>query len=118
MGTTPRNFGVFTLTAKDGQPTEASKSLLLAAVGGVENTDMTWNADRNSVSDKWGNAPILAEGLPAQIILRTAIKSATVYALDATGKRKGKITSTLKDGTLAFAIGAQYTTVWYEIEGK
>ena len=118
MGTTPRNFGVFTLTAKDGQPTETSKSLLLAAVGGVENTGMAWNADRNSVSDKWGTGPVLAEGLPAQIILRTGLKSATVYALDATGKRKGKVASTLNDGTLAFSIGAQYATVLYEIEGK
>ena len=118
MGTTTRNFGVFTLTARDGMPTETSKSLLLTAVGSVENQGMKWNADRTSVSDQWGAGPVSAEGIPAHIVIRTTAKNATVYALDPTGKRKGKVPATLKDGILSVSIGAEYATLFYEIELK
>ncbi len=118
METTPRNFGVFTLTAKDGMPIERSRSLLLTAAAGVENRGMVWNEARNSVSDQWGAGPVEAEGVGAGIIVKTTAKSAVVYALDPTGKRKGKVPSSLKDETLSFGIGAQYATLWYEIETK
>lgn len=116
MGETPRNFAALTLTALDGQSSERSHSLLLTAVGSVENTGMKWNSDRTSVGDQWGTGPVLAEGIPATITLRTVMTIATVYALDATGKRLGKIDSKLSGGALTFAIAPANKTLWYEIE--
>jgi hypothetical protein len=114
----PRNFAVLTLTAVDDKPIEQSKSLLLTAVGSVENTGMQWNAARNSVGDKWGTGPTLAEGVSASVTVHTLAASATVYALDGAGRRVNKIDSRLVNGSLTFAILPADRTLWYEIETK
>ena len=115
MATTPRNFAVFTLSALDGKPMEQSKSLLLTAVGNVENSGMGWNADRTSVGDKWGSGPVQAEGVPAVITIRTLLPAANVYALGTTGRRTGKVDAKITDGQLSFTIGPDSKTLWYEI---
>ena len=115
MGTTPRNFAAFTLSALDGKPMEQSKSMLLVAVGSVENFGMGWNADRTSVGDKWGTGPTQAEGIPGAVAIQTLAKSATVYALDGTGKRLEKVASKIAGGLLTFSIGPENKTIWYEI---
>ena len=115
MTATPRNFAAFTLSALDGKPMEQSKSLLLVAVGSVENLGMVWNADRTSVGDKWGSGPTQAEGISGAIAIQTLAKSASVYALDGTGKRLNKVASKITDGLLTFDIGPENKTIWYEI---
>ncbi len=116
MSTTPRNFAALTLSAVDGKPMDQSQSLLLTAVGTVENTAMVWNKERTSLGTKWGTGPTLAEGVPAAITVRTVMTGVTVYALDATGKRLGIVASKLGGGAVTFAIGPEYKTLWYEIE--
>lgn len=118
MAATPRNFAALTLSAMDGRSVWQSHSLLLTALGSVGNTGMQWNADRTSVGDHWGSGPTLVEGVPATILIETAAKTATVYALDGTGKRLGTVDSKLANGFLSFAIGPANKTIWYEIEGR
>ena len=115
MAATPRNFAAFTLSAMDGKPMEQSKSLLLVAVSSVANIGMVWNADRTSVGDKWGSGPTQAEGVSGAVAVQTLAKSATVYALDGTGRRLTKVASKLADGLLTFNIGPENKTIWYEI---
>jgi hypothetical protein len=117
-GETPHNFAALTLSALDSQPIEQSRSLLLTAVGRVENIGMGWNADRTSVGDQWGTGPVQCEGISALVTLPSRATSVTVYALDGTGKRKTKVESKLSEGTLTFTIGPAYQTLWYEIESK
>ena len=109
-------FAALTLTAMDERDTARSRSLLLTAVGRVENTGMHWNAARNSVGKEWGTGPTLAEGVPAVITLRTQARTAKVHALDATGKRRSVVDGNLADGILSFTIGPDRKTLWYEIE--
>jgi hypothetical protein len=109
-------FAAVALTAMDDRDTARSRSLLLTAVGRVENTGMRWNADRNSVGNQWGTGPTLAEGVPAAITLRTQTRTATVHALDAIGKRRSVVDARLADGILSFTIGPEHKTLWYEIE--
>ncbi len=110
-----RNFAALTLNAIDGKPLEKSHSMLLTALAGVENKGMGWNAARTSVSDQWGTGPTQAEGVAATILIGTEATRATVYALDATGKRVREVESTLQSGTLRFAIDPKYQTGWYEV---
>jgi hypothetical protein len=77
---------------------------------------MKWNAERTSVGNQWGSGPALAEGVPATIALRTLAHTATVHALDATGKRRGRVDARLADGILTFDIGPVHKTLWYEID--
>ena len=116
MEKTPRNFVTLTLTPRDEKPVAQSKSLLLTALADIENKDMKWNETRTSVGNNWGIGPTMAQGIPAQIILRTDAKKATVWALDGSGKRTQMVPSQIVNGQLRFRIGAQFQTVWYEIE--
>lgn len=109
-------FAAVALTAMDDRDSVRSRSLLLTAVGRVENTSMGWNAARNSVGNRWGTGPTVAEGVPAAIALRTHARMATVHALDATGKRRSVLDARLADGILTFTIGPEHKTLWYEIE--
>ena len=115
MAQTTRSFATVMLNAKDNRPLQTSSSLLLTALNNVENQNMGWNADRTSVGTKWGNGPLMAEGIPATIALRTQATKATVYALDARGARSAIVPSKLQNGTLSFVISARYKALWYEI---
>ena len=59
----------------DGQPINQSRSLLLTAVGKVENKGMQWNAERTSVGRDWGTGPTRAEGIPARFIIGFPLKA-------------------------------------------
>lgn len=115
MDKTPRNFVTLVLTPRDNKSITQSSSLLLTAMGSIENKDMKWNEKRTSVGTNWGTGPTMAEGIPAQIILNTGATKAEVWALEGTGKRRQQVPSQLKDGKLSFRIGSEYQTVWYEI---
>jgi hypothetical protein len=115
-----RNFAAIALTTKDGKRTRYSSSLLLTAVDKVENPGLKWNADRTFAEDSWKSGPTHAEVPSGTITIQTYAKSATVYALDATGKRMGKIDSTLvtsgPNPNLSFRIGPEHKTLWFEVE--
>ena len=71
-------FAAFTLTAMDLQLVPASRTLLLAVAGAVENTGMVWKDGRKSVSD-WGKAPTRCEIIAGTVSIRTGAAAATVY---------------------------------------
>jgi hypothetical protein len=103
------SFCAITLT-----PLPNKKSHLLTIVGKVENRNMIWNESRTSVSDQWGQAPSMAEFVPATITL-PASERTKVWALDGTGKRTKMIPGTFASGLLTFHTDPAAQTVWYEI---
>ena len=113
------NFAAMTLTAMDQKPLTQSRHILLTLVGKVENTGMVWNADRTTVTDQWGHGPILAEGIPATVVLKTdGTPGRQVWALNATGKRNVEVPAISANGSLTFTAGPQFKTLWYEIGDK
>jgi hypothetical protein len=116
--TNARNFAVLTLNAADGKPLVQSRRLLLVAAGNVENTGMGWNDEHTTVSNHWGGAPTVCEGIAAKVTLATKLKSLKVFALDGSGARAGEVPATLADGRLGFEIGPQFKTLWYEIAAE
>jgi hypothetical protein len=115
MDKTTRNFVTLALTPRDNRPVLQSRSLLLTALSNVENTGMGWNETRTSVGDQWGTGPALAEGIPANVQLKLAASRASVYALDATGKRTQLVPSQMRNNVLSFRIEPRFQTLWYEI---
>jgi hypothetical protein len=115
LAKSPTGFAALALFSRDGKPVRQSQSLLLTVAGDVENTNMGWNAERTSVSDKWGSAPVLAEGIAANITLKTTAPKTVIYALDSTGVRTQTVPGRFSNGELQFVIGPQYKTLWYEI---
>lgn len=108
-------FAAITVIALDGKPLEQSGHVLISAAGRVENTGMVWNADRTSVGNKWGTAPVIAEGIVAKITLDASVKSADAYALDGGGGRARPVACDVSSGKLTIDLGPQWKTLWYEL---
>ena len=115
MDTTPYNWATITVTSLDGKSIEESSKILLAAAGRVENTEMQWNDRKTSVSNKWGNSPTSAEGIPASITLGN-MKKLKIHSLDPAGNTLEEIPVKKRGNEQSFNIGAQYKTLWYIIK--
>ena len=100
------------IAALDGKPLAASTRVLVVAAGRVENTNMGWNEDRTSVGNKWGSAPVVAEGIEATLTLPGG---GSASALDGGGKAKAPVELQTGQSGSVLAIGPQYETLWYGI---
>jgi len=98
--------------ALDGKPIGESTRVLVVAVGRVENSDMGWDDNRRTVSNHWGRAPVVAEGIEATLRVPGRGK---VLALDGTGTPKGDVPSEEENGGLTFKLGPQHQTLWYGV---
>ena len=88
-------------------------ALLVTATGYVENQGMGWNAERTSVGSHWGPGPVLCEGIPFQLVLKT--KRATAWALDGHGRRMASVPAEAEAAGVRSTFGPRYKTLWYEI---
>jgi hypothetical protein len=110
-------FGALMVAAMDQKPLAQSNRVLVSVGGRVENVDMRWNAERNSVSDQWGKGPVMAETVPLSMNLKTA-SDRDVWALGPNGKRLRKVDSTYSNGTLRFQVDSSTRSMWLEIVSK
>ncbi len=108
-------WAAFALAAADGQPLAESKHALLALVTRVENTNMGWSEDRRTVGRKWGSAPLVAQGVAADLVLPGDDKP-RVIALDSQGRPIGDVPVTGQPGRWTVGLGPQYNTLWYAVE--
>ena len=108
------NWASIAIAALDGKPIRESDRVLLVAAGRVENTNMGWNEDRTSVSDKWGTEPTVAEGITLDVSL-SGVDALRVQSLDGAGAPKDDVPCEISNGKATFSIGAQYETLWYLI---
>lgn len=113
QGDGPDNqWACIAVCALDGKPIGESQKVLIAAVSRVENTGMRWNANGNSVGKNWGEAPTVAQGVAAKIVLPRAGK---VVALDGTGKVGKEVDVNVAGGKACVRIGPEYETLWYGV---
>ncbi len=114
-GPTMQNgFSVITASVVSGNDfRSAGVRILLTATGYVENTAMGWNADKSSVSNQWGQGPVLCEGIPFEMILKA--KGARAWALDPRGQRTGEVETAQTAEGLVLRLGPQHKTLWYEV---
>jgi len=78
------NFSSLALSSLDGKPINESDYLLLTASARIENNGQKFNESKTQLKEV-GTAPILVEGIEADIILKRS--PSAVYALDINGKR-------------------------------
>jgi hypothetical protein len=107
-------YSVITASAVRGNDFHApGASILVTATGYVENQGMGWNAERTSVGNQWGEGPVLCEGIPFELTLKTT--HARAWALDGHGRRAASIPCQSAAGAARFSFGPRYKTLWYEI---
>ena len=93
--------------------------ILIAATGWVQNKGaqlQTLDGNRITLGNRWGDAPVLCEGIAAEIVLPVPADRATVYPLDTAGNRRAAVKPTDRDGRAVIAIGPEHQTLWYEVE--
>lgn len=100
---------------------EQAATILLTATGVAQNESAEIvKVDDTKVTFKerlqWGAGTVLVEGVAATITLPAAAQGVRCYALDERGERKGSVPVTATEGGSRIAIGADYRTIWYEIE--
>jgi hypothetical protein len=110
---TDGGFGVIAVTSLDGESIVQSRRLLITTIAHAENTGMAWNAQRNSVDDRWGISPPLVQIAPATLTVRSPVTVA--YALDATGARSKGIPIVREGPAVRLAVDPADKAVWYEL---
>ncbi len=115
-------FAAVTATSLDGAPIGRSRHLLLTSVARVENTAQGFwpptPKHRSWSPTSWmlpgqGRPPVIAEPVEGQIRLKIP-GPATVYALDPTGTRRGRVESTSENGILLLNPAAA-RSIWCEV---
>lgn len=112
-----RPYAAVALTAIDGQPIAASKRLLLAATGRVQNTGTELTPGKAGIAlTNAGKGPTLVECLRGEVRL-TALADASlqVFALDAEGRRLGEVPVTRGAGSVTIPLSPRWRSVWFEI---
>lgn len=99
------------LVATDGKPLAGSRQLLVTAMRRAENKGMGWNADRTSVSDRWGEGPVQVLGLEAELALPGGA-GWTVTPLDASGQRREAVARNAG----SVHITPAHQTIWWIVE--
>lgn len=114
-GPTMQNgFSVLTASAVHGDDFHSpGAKILVTATGYVENRGAVWNDDKSSVGDQWGDGPVMCEGIPFTLALKTGHASA--WALDSRGNRMAPVATEQVAEGIRFAFGPRYKTLWYEI---
>ena len=109
-----RKHAVFTAVALDGQPLSQSGKILISLANRVENSNMGWYEKFTTVGNKWGEAPIVAEGITARIHLSTN-RSLKAFALDGTGAPKATL-NVEGDKDLSFQITPEHESLWFLLQ--
>ena len=95
-------------------------SILLAATGLTQNTGMELEQlEEKFVTARngdWGRAPVLTEGIPAEIELPAPVSRTRCFALNPNGERLKEVPVEETPSGSRIVIGPQYQTIWYEIE--
>ena len=112
--TMQRGFSVITASAVRGASFHSADAhILVTATGYVENQGAVWNADKTSVGNQWGEGPVMCEGIPFGLILKT--KRATAWPLDSRGRRLDPINGEVVPDGVRSVFDSRYKTLWYEI---
>ncbi len=120
VGKTRLGWATISMTSRNanGFGTNGASDILLAATGFCGNSNqIAEERPGNRIHfSSWGDAPVVAEGIPAEITIPADAASVKVYALNHHGNRITEIPVTTNEaGKTVISIGPQYKTVWYEI---
>jgi len=119
IGPTRLDWATVSMTCLDGEGFDRPGRILVAATGWVQNTGAEVEElgnNRITLRNRWGDPPVLCEGIPAEVLLPAAPDRVRFYPLDESGNRRAPVPVSAHDGRTALALGAEHKTVWYEVE--
>ncbi len=110
-------------------PPSPTRRLLVSALGMAINTGQQWSrypsgqpagfpppADVDLTLSNSGTAPVVVEGIEAEITLPFPSTQVQVFALDPTGSRSSPVPVADAEGRSRFRLSPAHRTLWYEVE--
>jgi len=119
IGPTRLDWATVSMTCLDGEGFNRPGRVLIAATGLVQNTGAEveeLDGDRITLRNQWGEAPVLCEGIPADIQLPVDAGRVALYPLDESGDRGAPVAVIARHGRTVLPLGPEQKTVWYEAE--
>ena len=119
IGPTRLDWATISMVAIDGDSFDSPGRILIAATGWSQNTGVVpeeIGTDRITLGNRWGNEPILCEGIPASIQLPAEVDRVTFYPLDESGNRREAVPVEALNGQASLSLSPKHKTVWYEAE--
>jgi hypothetical protein len=119
IGPTRLDWATVSMTVVEGEGFDRPGRILVAATGWVQNQDARLEhlGDRRiTLGNRWGNEPVLCEGIRATITLPVAAERVKCYPLDESGNRRAAIAVGQAGNKAQVELAPQHKTVWYELE--
>lgn len=107
---------VLLATVIEGSDFLGPARVLITALGKEENSNQQWvDSTHRSVGQSWGNAPVLVEGVEANVTFPVDASRVEAWALDERGERKFQLD--VSGGRQAVvSIHPRYRSVWFEVD--
>lgn len=119
IGSTRLDWATVSLVCLDGEAIDGPGRVLIVATGVVQNTGASLEElgdDRVTLRNRWGEEPVLCEGIPAELTLPVPASRVQCYALDPQGNRGKRIDVAGRGEQAVVRLSPQYKTVWYEVD--
>lgn len=108
-------FAAVTASPLDGRYFAASRRVLITACGRCENTDQVFSADRRTVGQNWGHAPVKIDTVTGQVPLPPGRWRLWVLGPDGLKQGEAAVTERVPDSPQA-ELDAAHGTMWYLAE--
>lgn len=119
LGKTRLDWATVSMVCLDGEGFDKPGRILIAATGLVHNSGAVLRKvgnNRFTLGNDWGKAPVMCEGVAAEIILPIGAERVRVYLLDGSGNRRGQMEVGNDNGRAKVVLGPKHKTLWYEVE--
>jgi hypothetical protein len=118
IGKTRLGWATLSMVCLDGPDFTSPGRMLVAASGWTQNSNAQLRElpdNRVTLGSRWGNPPVLCEGIPASITIPVGADRTRCYALDEAGERRGSVSVEADGGSSTIPLSPAYKTLWYEI---
>jgi hypothetical protein len=120
-GRTRLDWATVSLVCVDGAGFDQPGRMLVAATGWMQNRGAKLeylDGDKVTLGDRWGQPPVLCEGVGVEIVLPVAADRVRCWPLDPAGVRRDPWPAVQHNGKALLRLGPEHKTLWYEVEIK
>jgi len=119
VGPTRLDWATVSMVVMEGEGFEAPGRVLIAATGWTQNRGAELRRlpdNKVTLGNRWGEEPVLCEGIGADLILPVAAGRVQFFPLDESGSRRGPATVAETQGRTLLRLDPKHKTLWYEVQ--
>ncbi len=119
IGETRLNWATVSMVCIDGPGFSQPGRILVAATGWAQNSNAqleTLHDNRVTLGARWGDPPVLCEGVSATVSLSVPSSRVRCYPLDEAGNRRAAVPVQASGEQAMITLSPIHKTLWYEVE--